>query len=194
MSRREGTLRSPLMSRLGSSLVLACLAAAGCARSVGPARTTEEARARVGTLLDSPDAGAAEFAGIGPEAVPALQAELVDAQASDPRRLAAARALADLPGRAGLGVLGDAVASPRLTPALRDAVAEELGSHDREEAVARLEPLLGAADPSVRGAAARGLGRAGGAAARKSLEDRLEREEDPGVRERLQASLAQAQP
>jgi HEAT repeat protein len=60
--------------------------------------------------------------------------------------------------------------------------------------VARLGPLLGAADASVRSAAARGLGRAGGASARKSLEDRLEREEDPGVRERLQAPLAQALP
>lgn len=145
-------------------------------------------------LLDAPDAGAPEFASIGQEAVPALQAELLESQASDGRRLAAARALAGLPGGAGLGALGDAVASPRLTPALRDAVAEELGSHDRDETVKRLGPLLAAPDPSVRSAAARGLGRAGGPAARKSLEDRLEREEDPGVRERLQASLAQAQP
>jgi HEAT repeat protein len=182
------------MSRLGPPLLLTCLFAAACARSVGPARTPSEARARVATLLDAPDAGAPDFAGIGPEAVPALQAELLDTQASDARRLAAARALAGLPERAGLAALGEAVASSRLTPALRDAVAEELGSHDREEAVARLGPLLGATDPSVRSAAARGLGRAGGAAARKSLEDRLEREEDPGVRERLQASLAQAQP
>jgi HEAT repeat protein len=180
------------MSRLVP--ILACLAAASCARSVGPARTSEEARSRVAALLDAPDAGAPEFAGIGPEAVPALQTELLDTQASDARRLAAARALAGMPGRAGLGALGDAVASPRLTPALRDAAAEELGSHDRDEAVARLGPLLGAADASVRSAAARGLGRAGGASARKSLEDRLEREEDPGVRERLQASLAQALP
>jgi HEAT repeat protein len=168
------------MSRFATVLT-ACLAAASCARSVGPARTSEEARSRVAALLDAPDAGVPEFAGIGPEAVPALQAELLDTQASDARRLVAARALAGLPGRAGLGALGDAVASPRLTPALRDTVA-------------RLGPLLGAPDPSVRSAAARGLGRAGGAAARKSLEDRLEREEDPGVRERLQASLAQAQP
>jgi len=182
------------MSRLGPLLLLVCLVAAGCARSMGPARTTEEARARVAALLDAPDAGASEFAAVGPEAIPALQAELLDTQASEARRLAAARALAGLPGRAGLATLGDAVGSPRLTPALRDAAAEELGSHDRDEAVARLGPLLGAQDPSVRSAAARGLGRAGGAAARKSLEDRLEREEDPGVRERLQASLAQAQP
>jgi len=161
---------------------------------MGPAHTTEEARSRVSSLLDAPDAGAPDFAAIGPEAVPALQAELLDTQATQGRRRAAARALAVLPGRAGLATLGDAVASPRLTPELRDAVAEELGSHDRDEAVARLGPLLGAQDPSVRSAAARGLGRAGGAAARKSLEDQLEREEDPGVRERLQASLAQAQP
>ena len=182
------------MSRLCPSLLLACLTAAACARSMGPARTTEEARSRVASLLDAPDAGVPDFAAIGPEAVPALQAELLDTQATQGRRRAAARALALLPGRAGLATLGDAVGSPRLTPALRDAAAEELGSHDRDEAVARLGPLLGAQDPSVRSAAARGLGRAGGAAARKSLEDRLEREEDPGVRERLQASLAQAQP
>src|SRR5262250_2757031 len=182
------------MSRLGLPLLLACLVAAACARSMGPARTTEEARTRVAALLDAPDAGASEFAAVGPEAIPALQAELLDTQASEARRLAAARALAGLPGRGGLATLGDAVGSPRLTPALRDAAAEELGSHDRDEAVTRLGPLLSAQDPSVRSAAARGLGRAGGAAARKSLEDRLEREEDPGVRERLQASLAQAQP
>lgn len=145
-------------------------------------------------LLDAPDAGAPEFSAIGPEAVPALQAELLDANATESRRLAAARALADLPGGAGLAALGDAAGAPRLTAGLRDAVADELGSHDRDTAVARLGPLLGSPDASIRSAAARGLGRAGGAAARKSLEDRLEREEDPGVRERLQASLAQALP
>jgi len=182
------------MSRLRTPLLLACLVSAACARSMGPARTPSEARTRVATLLDAPDAGAPDFAAVGPEAVAALQTELLDTQANDARRLAAARALAGLPGKTGLAALGDSVGSPRLTPALRDAAAEELGSHDREEAVARLGPLLGAPDPSVRSAAARGLGRAGGAAARKSLEDRLEREEDPGVRERLQASLAQAQP
>ena len=73
-------------------------------------------------------------------------------------------------------------------------MADEFGSHDRDQAVARLGPLLASADASIRSAAARGLGRAGGPAARKLLEDRLEREEDPGVRERLQAALARAQP
>jgi len=182
------------MSRLPPTLVLSCLCAAACARSVGPARTSEEARTRVAALLDAPDAGATEFAAVGAEAVPALQAELLDAQASDSRRLAAARALAGLPGGAGLAALGDAVASPKLSQPLRDAAAEELGSHDRDAAVSHLGPLLASSDPAVRSAAARGLGRAGGAAARKSLEDRLEREEDPAVRERLQASLAQSQP
>jgi HEAT repeat protein len=181
------------MSRLPPALLLICLSIA-CARSVGPARTSEEARTRVAALLDVPDAGAPEFAAVGAEAVPALQAELLDPQASEPRRLSAARALAGLPGGSGLGALGDALTSPRLTPVLRDAAAEEMGSHDRDAAVARLGPLLDSPDPAIRSAAARGLGRAGGAAARKSLEDRLEREEDPGVRERLQASLAQSQP
>ena len=182
------------MSRLAPALLLASLCAGACTRSVGTARTTDEARARIAVLLDAPDAGATEFASIGAQAVPALQAELLDERSPDARRLAAARALADLPDGAGLGALGDAVGAPRLRPALRDAVAEELGSHGRDQAVTRLSPLLGSADPAIRSAAARGLGRAGGAAARKSLEDRLEREDDPGVREQLQASLARSQP
>ena len=182
------------MSRLAPALLLACVCVDACTRSVGPARTSDEARARVATLLEAPDAGAAEFASVGAEAVPALQAELLDERSPDARRLAAARALAELSDGAGLAALGDAVGAPRLQPALRDAVAEELGSHGRDQTVARLTPLLGSADPSIRSAAARGLGRAGGAAARKSLEDRLEREDDPGVREQLQASLARSQP
>jgi HEAT repeat protein len=181
------------MSRLARALLLASLATA-CTRSGGPARTSQEAQARVTALLDVPDAGSAEFAAVGPDAVPALQAVLLDGAQSETRRLAAAHALAGLPGAAGLAALGDAVASPRLSPALRDAVAEELGSHDREQAVARLGPLLGSPDASIRSAVARGLGRAGGAAARKLLEDRLEREEDAGVREQLQAALARALP
>ncbi|MGZ6028564.1 MAG: HEAT repeat domain-containing protein [Myxococcaceae bacterium] len=181
------------MSRFVRVLLLAILSAA-CTRSGGSARTSQEAQARVTALLDVPDAGSAEFAAVGPGAVPALQAVLLDTQESEPRRLGAARALSGLPDGAGLAALGDAVSSPRLSPSLRDAVADQLGSHDRDQAVTRLGPLLGSADPSIRSAAARGLGRAGGPAARKLLEDRLEREEDPGVREQLQAALARAQP
>jgi len=181
------------MSRLARALLLASLAAA-CTRSGGLARTSQEAQARVTALLDVPDAGSAEFAAVGPGAVPALQAVLLDAQESEPRRLGAARALGALPDGAGIAALGEAVSSPRLSPALRDTVADELGSHDRDQAVNRLGPLLASADPSIRSAAARGLGRAGGPAARKLLEDRLEREEEPGVREQLQAALARAQP
>lgn len=181
------------MSRLARALLLASLAAA-CTRSGGPARTSQEAQARVTALLDAPDAGAAEFAAVGPDAVPALRAVLLDSRDSESRRLGAARALAGLGDVAGITALGEAVSSPGLSPSLRDAVADALGSHDRDQAVSRLGPLLASADPSIRSAAARGLGRAGGAPARKLLEDRLEREEDPGVREQLQAALARAQP
>ena len=181
------------MSRLAHALLLASLAAA-CTRSGGPARTRQEAQARVTALLDLPDAGPAEFASVGPPAVPALQAGLLVSQESDQKRLGAARALARLPDGAGITALGEAVSSPRLSPALRDTVADELGSHDRDQAVSRLGPLLASAEPSIRSAAARGLGRAGGASARKLLEDRLEREEDSGVREQLQAALARTQP
>jgi len=180
------------MSRLARALSLAACVA--CARPAGPALSVEQAGPRVAALLDAPDAGPGEFAALGPSAAPALRAELLDPRASEAHRIAAARMLAGLPGPEGLTLLAGSVGAPGLSPALRDAAAEELGAHDRDVAVAGLTPLLGSEDAAVRAAAARGLGRAGGPAARKSLEDRLEREEDPGVRERLQASLARTQP
>ncbi len=142
------------MSRFVRVLLLAILSAA-CTRSGGPARTSQEAQARVTALLDVPDAGLAAFAAVGPGAVPALQAVLLDTQESEPRRLGAARALSGLPDGVGLAALGDAVSSPGFSPSLRGAVADELGSHDRDQAVTRLGPLLGSADPSIRSAAAR---------------------------------------
>jgi HEAT repeat protein len=170
------------------------LVVVGCARSTGPARTPEEARARVRELLRQPDAGSADFRAVGPEATAALESVLTDPQAPESERTAAAAALGALPSQAGLPALARAVGASGLSPSLRDGAAEQLGAGDREQAVAQLAPLLDSSDPAIRGAAARGLGRAGGAAARKSLEDRLEREEDPGVRERLQAALSRAQP
>ena len=180
------------MSRLARALSLA--ASLACARPAAPALSTEVSAARLGELLDSPDAGPGEFAALGPGAAPALRAELLDGRRSESHRIAAARALASLPGPEGLSALAGAVGATGLPPTVRDVAAEELGGHDRDAAVAALTPLLGSADPQVRAAAARGLGRAGGAAARKGLEERLEHEDDPAVRERLQASLARIQP
>jgi HEAT repeat protein len=175
-------------------LALLALGLVGCPRAVGPARTPEEARMRVGVLLDAPDAGPAEFAAVGAEATAALAAVIADPAASTERRLGATRALAALADGAGQPALAQAVASPGLPEAVRDGAAEALGGSDRDGAVLRLSPLLAHADPAVRAAAARGLGRAGGPGARKVLEERLELEEDPAVRERLQAALARVQP
>jgi HEAT repeat protein len=170
------------------------LALVGCARSGGPARTPEEARTRILELLRQPDAGAAEFRAVGPEAPAALESVLADPRAPESDRTAALTALGTLPSSAGLPALSRAVSAPGFSPELRDGAADLLGARDREQAVLQLTPLLASPDPAIRSAAARGLGRAGGPAARKSLEDRLEREEDPSVRERLQAALSQAQP
>jgi hypothetical protein len=154
------------MSRLVPVLLLALVAA--CTRSGGPARTGQEAQARITALLDVPDAGSAEFAAVGPGAVPALQGVLLDTQESDARRLAAGRALAGLPDGAGLGALGDAVSSPRLSPSLRDAVAG-LGPRPRSGGgPARAAARLPRSIHPRRGR--RGLRRAEGAAARKLLE------------------------
>jgi HEAT repeats len=61
-------------------------------------------------------------------------------------------------------------------------------------AVADLEPLLQDPRESLRIGAARGLGQAGGDDAKKALEDRLELEETPVVREAIQRTLTLMQP
>src|SRR5262249_26520619 len=147
-------------------LALLALGLVGCPPAPGPAGTPEEAGTRVGALLDSPDAGAADFAAVGAEAPDALAAVLADPAASTERRLGAARALGALPDGAGVAPLAKSVASPGLPEAVRDGAAEALGGSDREAAVQRLSPLLGHAHPAIRSAAAPGLGRAGGAGAR----------------------------
>jgi hypothetical protein len=60
--------------------------------------------------------------------------------------------------------------------------------------VADLEPLLQDPRDALRAGAARGLGQAGGDDARKALEDRLELEETPVVREEIQRTLTLMQP
>jgi len=60
--------------------------------------------------------------------------------------------------------------------------------------VADLEPLLQDPRESLRLGAARGLGQAGGDDAKKALEDRLEQEETPVVREAIQRTLTLMQP
>src|SRR5262249_61506506 len=83
-------------------LALLALGLVGCPHAPGPARTPEEARTRGGALLDSPDAGAADFAAVGTQAPEALAAVLSDPAASTGRRLGAARALGALPAAAGV--------------------------------------------------------------------------------------------
>ena len=69
-------------------------------------------------------------------------------------------------------------------------VAVALGNWASPEAVPALTSALSDPEPLVRGHAAWALGRISSAGAREALGDRLEREEDPFVREELALALA----
>jgi HEAT repeat protein len=85
-------------------------------------------------------------------------------------------------------VAQDAGAAPKLRAAAVLALAG-LGW-----SVAALMPYLNDAVPEVRAAAAIAVARAGGADSKAALEARLEKEEDPSVREALQRALTLLQP
>jgi HEAT repeat protein len=76
----------------------------------------------------------------------------------------------------------------------RCQAAFALAQQQGPAAVADLEPLLQDPRESLRAGAARGLGQAGGDDAKKALEDRLELEEEPVVREAIQRTLTLMQP
>lgn len=72
---------------------------------------------------------------------------------------------------------------------LRATAAEVLVARDGEKALPQVAPMLSSADPLVREAAAKSIARLGTATARKTLESRLEKEEDAAVREAIQQGL-----
>ena len=87
-----------------------------------------------------------------------------------------------------------AAADPRASDPERCRAAFALAQQQGPAAVADLEPLLQDPRESLRIGAARGLGQAGGDDAKKALEDRLELEETPVVREAIQRTLTLMQP
>jgi HEAT repeat protein len=157
-------------------------------------------KAEVDALLSG--ATAAEgWQRLGPEAVTVLEAIFRDPGGPPVRRQKALAALAQLAVPEAADRLRAVVNDAAGVLVDRCTAAVALGRRARGEtaeaaavAVADLQPLLQAPADPLRIAAAQGLGAAGGEEARTALEEQLEREEAPEVREAIQRTLTAMQP
>lgn len=143
------------------------------------------------------NAGPDEWRKLGPAAVAPLGriARGAEARPAARRREEAIRSLGAMEGIPEAALpLRLIAADPHASDPDRCQAAFALAQQQGPAAVADLEPLLQDPRESLRAGAARGLGQAGGDDAKKALEDRLELEETPVVREAIQRTLTLMQP
>jgi HEAT repeat protein len=158
-----------------------------------PPLTGAQLEAAVESLLGKKDAAPEEWRRLGPAAVEPLE-KLARDRASR-RREDAIRSLGAMEGIPEAAVpLRQLAADPLEPDPDRCRAAFALARQQGPAAVVDLEPLLQDPQESLRLGAARGLGQAGGDDAKKALEDRLELEEAPVVREAIQRTLTLMQP
>jgi HEAT repeat protein len=169
--------------------------AAADASVQGPPLQGAQLEAAVEALLGlGRRAGPEAWRRLGPAAVPPLEKIARGAPAPE-RREAAMRSLGALEGiPEAAASLRQIASDPRAADEDRCRAAFALAQQQGPAAVADLEPLLQDPRESLRIGAARGLGQAGGDDAKKALEDRLEQEETPVVREAIQRTLTLMQP
>jgi len=162
----------------------------------GPPMTGPQLEAAVETLLGK-HAQPEEWRKLGPAAVEPLGkiARGAEARPAERRREEAIRSLGGMDGIPEAALpLRMIAADPRASDPDRCRAAFALAQQQGPASVADLEPLLQDPSESLRVGAARGLGQAGGDDAKKALEDRLELEETPVVREAIQRTLTLMQP
>jgi HEAT repeat protein len=150
-------------------------------------------REQVDGLLDR-SASLDEWRQLGPDALSVLEQIFNDPAAQPDRRTRALIAIGHLEHPNAMerikGVVRDANADVRY----RSTAVLALGHRGGPAVVPDIQPFLSASDLTLRQAAVRALGNAGGADARRSLEEQLAKEEDPSVREVIQQSLTKLQP
>lgn len=159
----------------------------------GTALTGAALKAEVEALL-SGAAAPDRWGRLGPEAVLVLESIFRDPSGPPARRQKALASLANLAAPEAAERLRAVVKDAAGVPVDRCTAAVALGRRAGAAAVADLQPLLQAPAEALRIAAAQGLGAAGGEEATKALEEQLEREEAPQVREAIQRTLTRMQP
>jgi HEAT repeat protein len=157
-------------------------------------RADPELLARVKKLLEQPEAAEAEWKQLGPAALPVLEKICRNPATSAEHRARAVDALAlvDDP-KASLQLKG-LVSDAKLGATYRSRAANALAQREGSAAAPSIRPLLSEASPKLRESGIRSLANVGGEDARRSLEERLPREEDGQLRELIQRSLAKLQP
>ncbi len=168
-------------------------------RSVGQnssAPSQAELRARVDALLSQTDGGTkdADWKLLGASAMPILEQIYTDRAAPPSKRARAVDSLAQVDSPDATGKLKAILADSSAGAQYRSTAAVALGRREGPAAAEWIHPLLGDSNRNVRKAAIQGLASIGGDQARRSLEDRLPKEEDPQLREFIQRSLIKIQP
>jgi HEAT repeat protein len=161
--------------------------------TLSPAAQRQQAlRSQIDALLAA-SAPAQEWRGLDAEAVGVLQQIINDPASAPKTRVAAVGALAFLGDLGGSKALAGICADVNQLAELRVAAVLALATLG-ESSLSVIRTLLSNASPTIRTAAATALARIGGSEARTALEARVEKEEDPSVRDALQRALTTLQP
>lgn len=131
---------------------------------------------------------------LGPDALGVLEQIYNDPAALPSRRTRAVASMAQVDNPEAVSRLKAIVGDSAADPQYRSTAALALAYRTGEKSLPEVQPLLDHQDPRLRDAAARALGRVGTEDARKFLEERLGKEEDPAVREAIQQSLTKMEP
>ena len=127
---------------------------------------------------------------LGPGALDVLVAIASDEKLLPSTRSRALASMNHFPDAKVSATLATFATSTKLQPSVRATAAEVLVARDGQKALAKVSPLLSASDPLLRETAAKSIARLGTPEARKTLESRLEKDQDPAVREAIQRGLA----
>jgi|GEM_PF-6008690 len=153
-------------------------------------------RAQVDALLSDLDGGTtdADWKKLGAGAMTILEQIFNDAAESPFKRTRAVDSLAQVDNPEASDRLKAILADSNVGTQYRSTAAWALGRREGASAAHWLHPRLGDPNRSVREAVIRTLASVGGEEARKSLEERLPKEEDPKLREFIQRTLIKIQP
>lgn len=185
------------------TLFASILALTGCAGKgqpteagkLQPSFEENQLRSRVEVLLSQSNVGSVgEWKQLGPGALPILEQIYRDPTSPESRRFGAVESLAQVDNPEASTALKGILSDARMPPPYRARAARALGLRDGRSAVQSLRPVLGDSDPLVREAAIKSVADVGGDEARKFLEERLPREEDPNLRAFIQRTLVRIQP
>lgn len=151
----------------------------------------ENVRAKVETLLSGYEYVPTneDWKRVGPGALDVLVQIANDPAQLPTRRTRAVASMAQVENPKATDTLLTLANDSKVEVRYRSTAVEALGAKLGDAALPKVSPLLNAKDAELREASARAIARMNTADARKTLESRLEKEQDPAVRDALQRGL-----